>query len=208
MITLQAVTENIASTWTLFDHLSIKFFMRLGIDILSVFILIRFIYFPTYKTKEYFFTFFILNIIIFLVTYLMNKSDMSMGVAFGLFAVFGILRFRTEDISIKDMTYLFLVIAVGMINAISKGGWDELSLINIIILIFPYLLETNILMKKEEGKVIQYENIEMIKPENHEKLIEDLKNRTGLEVHRFSITKVDFLRDTATIRIYYYEKKK
>ncbi len=208
MITLQAVTENIGNTWTLFDHLSIKFFMRLGIDILSVFILIRFIYFPTYKTKEYFFTFFILNIIIFLVTYLMNKSDMSMGVAFGLFAVFGILRFRTEDISIKDMTYLFLVIAVGMINAISKGGWDELSLINIIILIFPYLLETNILMKKEEGKVIQYENIEMIKPENHEKLIEDLKNRTGLEVHRFSITKVDFLRDTATIRIYYYEKKK
>jgi len=208
MITLQAVTENIGNTWTLFDHLSIKFFMRLGIDILSVFILIRFIYFPTYKTKEYFFTFFILNIIIFLVTYLMNKSDMSMGVAFGLFAVFGILRFRTEDISIKDMTYLFLVIAIGMINAISKGGWDELSLINIIILIFPYLLETNILMKKEEGKVIQYENIEMIKPENHEKLIEDLKNRTGLEVHRFSITKVDFLRDTATIRIYYYEKKK
>jgi len=208
MITLQAITENIGNTWTLFDHLSIKFFMRLGIDILSVFILIRFIYFPTYKTKEYFFTFFILNIIIFLVTYLMNKSDMSMGVAFGLFAVFGILRFRTEDISIKDMTYLFLVIAIGMINAISKGGWDELSLINIIILIFPYLLETNILMKKEEGKVIQYENIEMIKPENHEKLIEDLKNRTGLEVHRFSITKVDFLRDTATIRIYYYEKKK
>jgi len=208
MITLQAVTENIGNTWTLFDHLSIKFFMRLGIDILSVFILIRFIYFPTYKTKEYFFTFFILNIVIFLVTYLMNKSDMSMGVAFGLFAVFGILRFRTEDISIKDMTYLFLVIAIGMINAISKGGWDELSLINIIILIFPYLLETNILMKKEEGKVIQYENIEMIKPENHEKLIEDLKNRTGLEVHRFSITKVDFLRDTATIRIYYYEKKK
>lgn len=207
MIILQAVTENVDTTWTLFNHLSLKFFMRLGIDILSVIILIRLIYFPSYKTREYFFTFFLFNLIIFLVTYLMNKSDMSMGVAFGLFAVFGILRYRTEDISIKDMTYLFLVIAIGLINAISKGGWDELALINAIILIFSYVLESNVVMKKEQGKLIQYENIEMIKPENHPLLLEDLKNRTGLDIHRFSITKVDFLRDTATIRIYYYDNR-
>lgn len=208
MILLQAVTENTEATWTLFNHLSLKFFMRLGIDFLSVLILIRLIYFPNYKTREYFFTFFLFNLIIFLVTYLMNKSEMSMGVAFGLFAVFGILRYRTEDISIKNMTYLFLVIAIGLINAISKGGWDELALINAIILIFSYVLESNVVMKKEEGKLIQYENIEMIKPENHPMLLEDLKNRTGLDIHRFSITKVDFLRDTATIRIYYFDNHK
>ena len=123
-------------------------------------------------------------------------------------AVFGIMRYRTEDVSTKDMTYLFLAIAMGMISAVSKGGWDELSLINGIILLVTLLLETNILMKKELGKTVSYENIEMIKPENHQKLLEDLKQRTGLNIHKFSITKVDFLRDMATIRIYYYDNKK
>jgi hypothetical protein len=139
---------------------------------------------------------------------MMNKVEMSMGAAFGLFAVFSIMRYRSEDISIKDLTYLFLVIAIGLITAISRGGWDELSLINLIILTASFLLESNILMKRELAKVIQYENIEMIKPENHEKLLEDLRKRTGLNIHRFSITRVDFLRDTATIRIYYHDTKK
>lgn len=128
-----------------------------------------------------------------------------MGAAFGLFAVFSIMRYRSEDISIKDLTYLFLVIAIGLITAVSKGGWDELSLINAIIIIVTLLLETNLLMKRELGKSVSYENIEMIKPENHEKLLEDLRTRTGLNIHRFSITKIDFLRDRATIRVYYYD---
>ena len=132
---------------------------------------------------------------------------MSMGAAFGLFACFGILRYRTEDISAKDMTYLFLVIAMGLISAVAKGGWDELALINGIIIVVTLLLETSILMKRELGKTVAYENIEMIKPENHEKLLDDLRTRTGLNIHRFSITKVDFLRDMATIRVYYYDTK-
>jgi len=130
-----------------------------------------------------------------------------MGAAFGLFAVFSIMRYRSEDISIKDLTYLFLCIAMGLITAIARGGWDELLLINGIILILALLLETNILMKRELGKVVQYENIEMIKPENHLKLLEDLRSRTGLNIHRFSITKIDFLRDMATIRVYYYDTR-
>ena len=207
MILLQDIQDNVKTGWELFDRLSLKFFIRLGINLVSVFVLIRFIYYPSYKNREYFFTFFILNLVIFLVTFLMNKVEMSMGAAFGLFACFGILRYRTEDISIKDMTYLFLVIAMGLITAVAKGGWDELILINFIILLITLLLETNILIKKELAKSIQYENIEMIKPENHAKLLEDLKQRTGLDIHRFSITKVDFLRDTASIRIYYHESK-
>ena len=209
MFFLQALPAEAVSTgWELFDKLSLKFFIRLGIDLLTVLILIRFIYFPNYKNREFFFPFFIFNLIIFLVTFLMNKVEMSMGAAFGLFAVFGILRYRTtEDISIKDMTYLFLVIAVGMLSAITKGDWEEISTINFIILLVTFLLESNLLMKKELGKLIQYENIEMIKPENHEALLLDLKARTGLDIHRFSITKVDFLRDTAAIRIYYYAPK-
>ena len=209
MFFLQAVSaETVTTGWELFDKLSLKFFIRLGIDLVTVFVLIRLIYFPQYKNREFFFPFFIFNLIIFLVTFLMNKVEMSMGAAFGLFAVFGILRYRTtEDISIKDMTYLFLVIAIGMLSAITKGDWQEISMINFIIILLTFMLESNLLMKKELGKIVQYENIEMIKPENHERLLADLKARTGLDIHRFSITKIDFLRDTAAVRIYYYETK-
>ncbi|MBI5540406.1 MAG: DUF4956 domain-containing protein [Bacteroidia bacterium] len=208
MTLLQIVNDTMPNSWELFNKISPKFFIRLGVDLLSVIVLIRFIYYPSYKNREFFFTFFIFNVIIFLVTYMMNKVEMSIGAAFGLFAVFGILRYRTEDISIKDMTYLFLCIAVGLITAVAKGGWDELLLINFIILSVTTLLETGVLMKKELGKTVQYENIEMIKPENHEKLLEDLRNRTGYDIHRFNIVKIDFLRDMASIRIYYFDSKK
>jgi hypothetical protein len=105
------------------------------------------------------------------------------------------------------MTYLFLCIAVGLITAVAKGGWDELLLINFIILGVTTFLETGILMKKELGKTILYENIEMIKPENHVKLLEDLRTRTGYDIHRFNIVKIDFLRDMAQIRVYYFDSK-
>ena len=207
MTLLQIATdeETVKASFSLFEKLSYKFFSRLLIDILSVIVLIRFIYFPIYKNREFFFTFFIFNLIIFLITFLLNKVEMSMGAAFGLFAVFSMLRYRTEGISMKDMTYLFVVIAMGLITAVSKGNWDELSLLNIIIIAITYLLESNILIKKEAAKNIQYENIEMIKPEKREELIADLENRTGIKINRISINKVDFLKDTAVIRIYYYE---
>lgn len=200
--------DEIVNSWELFSKLPSKFFIRFAVDIISVFVLIRFIYYSNYKTRELFFTFFIFNIIIFLMTFMMNRVEMSIGASFGLFAIFGMMRYRTENISTTDMTYLFLVIAMGLINAVMKGGWDELMLINIIVIVITLLLETNWLMKKELGKIVSYENIEMIKPENHQRLLEDLRVRTGLNIHRFSINKVDFLRDTAQIRVYYYANKK
>jgi hypothetical protein len=135
-----------------------------------------------------------------------------MGAAFGLFAVFSMLRYRTEDISIKDMTYLFLVIAIGLIAAVTKikdtsdmYEYLFLGIINAIIITTTYLLESNVLMKKEHAKVITYENIMLINAEREDELKEDIKQRTGLTVHRLSIQKIDFLRDAAQIKIYYYE---
>ncbi|MCE3280474.1 MAG: hypothetical protein K0S44_2665 [Bacteroidetes bacterium] len=208
MILLQALNENTGSFIDLFDKLGQKFFIRLAIDLVAVFILIRFIYFPEYKNRENFFTLFIFNLIIFLITFILNKSDMSMGAAFGLFAVFSMLKYRTEGITTKEMTYLFLVIAMGLITALSKGSWLELSLINAIILIFTFVLESQVLMKKEVSKNIQYENIEMIKPEFRMSLMADLEKRMGIKINRISIGKVDFLKDTAVIKIYYYESTK
>lgn len=209
MVLLQGLNteENVTTGFALFEKLGAKFFIRLLIDFLSVFILIRLIYFPVYKNRENFFTLFIFNLIIFLITFILNKSDMSMGAAFGLFAVFSMLKYRTEGISTKDMTYMFLVIAMGLITALSKGSWLELSFINGIILIFTFALETTILMKKEVSKTIQYENIEMIKPEFRHELYADLENRMGIKINRIVIGKIDFLKDTAIIRVYYYEPK-
>jgi hypothetical protein len=204
---LQIANEEVLSASAdIFDKLSKKFFIRLVIDLSSVIILIRFIYFQVYKTKDLFFTYIIFNLIIFLLSFSLNKAELSMGAAFGLFAVFSMLRYRTEDISIKDMSYLFLSIALGVLNAVTKGGWEELSTISAIILLITWLLESSWLMKKESSKVIFYDQIELIPTENHEQLMADIRLRTGIPVHRVLVQKIDFLRDSAQIRIYYYEK--
>lgn len=190
------------------DKLSDKFFLRLLINFAATFILVRLIYFPNYRKGELFLTFFIFNFVIFLITYLLNKVDMGLGAAFGLFAVFSMLRYRTENISTKDMTYLFLVIAIGLITAVAKATAFELVLLDGMLLLFTFALEGNLLMKKEFSKTVLYENIELVRSQNHIALIEDLKKRTGLNIHRIAITKVDFLRDSAAIKVYYYEDPK
>ena len=209
MVLLQNLADEAASnSFTLFEKLGAKFFIRLSIDFISVFILIRLIYFPVYKNRENFYTLFIFNIIIFLITFILNKSDMSMGAAFGLFAVFSMLRYRTEGITTKDMTYMFLVIAMGLITALSKGNWIEISLIDAIILLVTFLLESPLLMKKEVSQMVQYENIELIKPQHSAEFKADLENRMGIKINRIDITHIDFLKDTALIRVFYYESKK
>jgi len=202
-----------SSTAELIKILS-KFSFRFLIDIVSVFILIRLVYYRVYKRSDLFFTFFIFNVVIFLICFLLNKVELSMGAAFGLFAVFSMLRYRTEDISIKDMSYLFLVIAIGLIAAVTKikdtsDGYEYLflGLINLVIIGVAFIFETNLFFKKEAVQIVNYENIELIKKERHADLIEDIKLRTGLNVHRISIGKIDFLKDAAQIKIYYYEEK-
>ena len=196
---------SLATGMEFFDKLTDKFFIRLLIDFVFVFILVRLVYFPIYKKKDYFFTFFIFNILIFIITYLLNKADLSMGAAFGLFAVFSMLRYRTEGISIKDMSYLFIVIAMGMISAVLKGTYFEMAILMSIIIVITYALEGNLFMKNEMVQDIQYENIHNIKPEKRDLLIADLQDRTGLKIHKISITEIDFLKDTALVKIYYYE---
>jgi hypothetical protein len=189
------------------DKISGKFFARLAINFISVLILIRLIYFPNYKKRELFFTFFTFNTVIFMISFLLNKVDMGIGAAFGLFAVFSMLRYRTENISAKDMTYLFLAIAIGLITAISKASAFELGILNTMILLITYLLEGSLFLRREFSQSIEYENIEMIRPEMHPALITDLKERTGLNIHRIAIGRVNFLKDTAMVKLYYYEDK-
>lgn len=191
---------------------SSKIAFRLLIDLATVFVLIRVIYYRQYKQSEYFFMFAIFNLIIFMISFLLNKVDLSMGAAFGLFAVFSMLRYRTESISIKDMTYLFLCIAIGLLTAVTKikGTPDHYEYIfliglNLVVLLVTWFLETSRFIKKEMSKLITYENIELIQQDRKQELLADLKARTGINVHRYSVQRINFLKDAAIIKIYYYE---
>ncbi|MBM3432608.1 MAG: DUF4956 domain-containing protein [Bacteroidetes bacterium] len=188
----------------LFDKLTGKFVIRLAIDLLTTFIIIRIIYFRHYRRTELFLTFFAFNVTIFLIAYLLNKVEMTMGAAFGLFAVFSMLRYRTENISTKDMTYIFIVIAVGLVMAISKGGWDELGLIGLIVVVLMALLESNWLIRREYTQDIIYDRIELIQPDRRAELLSDLQVRTGLNIVRLEIGNIDLLKDTARITIFYH----
>jgi hypothetical protein len=181
-----------------------KFFISLAINIATILLIITLIYYPNYKKMDYIFTFIIFNIVIFLLTFVLKYVKLSMGAAFGMFAVFSMLRYRTSGLSIRDMTYLFIFIAIGLISAIQLDIY-KLGIIQGIILIGTYILDGNLIIKREHCRSIQYENIELIKPDKKQELIQDISTRTGLKIHRIVIGKVDFLKDTAAIKAYYYE---
>lgn len=181
-----------------------NFFIRLLIDIAFVAVLIRFVYYKNYRRGDTVFTFFMFNVIIFIVTFLLNNVDISLGAAFGLFAVFSMLRYRTEDISAKDMTYLFIVIAIGLISAIAKESILELCLLNGFIVGLPFVLDRNMFFLNENEKVIENVDLELIKPENRALLLSQLKEKTGYDVHRITVTKIDYTKNKAIIRAYYY----
>jgi hypothetical protein len=186
--------------------------VRFLIDLVTVFVLVRFIYYPIYRQREFFFMYFIFNIIIFLISFMLNKVELSMGAAFGLFAVFSMLRYRTESISIKDMTYLFLCIAIGLVTAVTKikdtpPALEYVFLVgmNAAVLLLTWILESSLFGKKEMSRLIVYENIELIQSARRVDLLEDIRKRTGINVHRVAIQRINFLKDSALIKIYYYE---
>ena len=184
----------------------VKLLFKFSKDLLFLFIIVRVIYYRIKEEKDYVFTFFMFNILTFFICFLLRKVPMEMGFALGLFAVFGILRYRTEAIPIRQMTYLFIVIGLSMINSLANKSisWLEILLANAIITIITYLIDRVWFSTIELTKTILYEKIELIKPENEQELIEDLKQRTGLQIVAVKIDKVDFLRDTAQIKIYYH----
>jgi hypothetical protein len=187
------------------DEASSQFYSKFLFDIVAVFILIRIIYYKHYRRTDHFLTFFGFNVIIFLLTYLLNKVEMSMGAAFGLFAVFSMLRYRTEGISTKDMTYLFIVIAIGLISAISKDSWQELIFTTAILLIITALLEGSWLIRKEHTRTVIYDKIQLISPEKREELMKDLSQRTGHNIHKVEILDYDFLKDSVQLIMYYHD---
>ena len=177
-------------------------------NLLVVLIIVRYIYYPITRNKDYLFTYLLISLTVFLLCFFLDNVKIELGFALGLFAIFGIIRYRTDPIPIKEMTYLFLVIGISVVNALSnkKISYAELLFANLILIFVTYGMERLWLLRHESRKNIIYEKIELIVPERREELLADLKQRTGIDIIRIDIRRIDFLRDVANIRIFYYEE--
>ena len=178
--------------------------LRLALNYSVAFIIIRLIYKPTRKDSEYVFTYLIFSPLVFFICHLFKSVDLSIGFAFGLFAVFSILRYRTTTIPVKEMTYMFVIIAVAVINALStkKVSYLELFFTNFIIIAITAILERSWATKGLVAQTLFYENIENIHPSKADVLRQDLSDRLGQEIVRYEIQELDYLRDVAKIVVY------
>ncbi len=186
----------------------IKLLVRFSVNLFFAIIVIRSIFYNKYQNREYVFVYILFNVITFLICFLLRKVKMEMGFALGLFAVFGVLRYRTEAIKIKDMTYLFIVIGMAMVNALANKSisWAEILFANAGIVGVTYIVDKVWVLREDAVRHIIYEKIELIKPDKHDELMKDLRERTGLNIHKFNVLDIDFLRDIASIEIHYYDE--
>ncbi len=185
----------------------VEMFARFLLNSVFAFTVIHFFYYPRSHRRDYYFTFLLLSVSIFMMLYLMDGSKIKIGAALGLFAVFGIIRYRTESIPIREMTYLFFVVAISVINGIAaKLSLVELLAANMIFLVVVAVAESNKLVKRVGCKYVRYDNIKLITPQRNAELIEDLTQRTGLHVLRVEVGSIDFMNDTALIKMYYVSK--
>ena len=179
--------------------------VRFGFNFLISGIIIKFLYLPKSKNKEYVFNFLLMSVSVFLLIILLSDVKVKVGFALGLFAIFSIIRYRTSQIPIKEMTYMFIFISLAVINAGLSISYGILFVSNLLAILIIYFLERFWIRNIQTSKEIKYEKIELITPDRQEDLLADLKKRTGLNIIRFEIGKIDFLKDTAKVVIYYYE---
>ena len=187
----------------------IPFTLGAAFNLLVAISIVRFIYYPVTQDKNYVFTFLTFNTIIYFVLGLMTSVELSLGVGFGLFAIFSVLRYRTEEMPTREMTYLFTIIALPVMNSILILNADYVQLVvaNGLIVAVIFALEKEWGFRFETRKKITYERIDLITPVNREYLLDDLRARTGLPIKRVEVGKIDFLHDTAELRIYYDEPR-
>ena len=184
--------------------------LRFGINMVVLLILVRWLYYTTTRRKDYLFTYILISTVVFLLCYLLESVSLQIGFALGLFAIFGIIRYRTNPMPIKEMTYLFLVIGVSVINALTTGtGILEVIFANLAVVLITVALEKIWLLSHISSKAIVYERIDLIVPEKHDEMMEDLRQRTGIrEIKKVEIGSINFLKDTCRMIIYYEPEKR
>jgi len=207
---LKIPTDNTGSDLfdlVLFNEDVYMLIFRLLINLFFMTLIIRFLYYPISKRKDYLFSYYLIGIIIFFLCFGLKKMEIDNGMGFALFAIFGIIRYRTDAIEIKEMTYLFLIIGMSVINSLAsnKVSIAEMAIVNMSLVAITYGLERVWLLKHETRKTVVYERIDLIQPDRMEEMKSDLEMRTGLNINRVEVGKIDFLNDTAQVRIYYFD---
>lgn len=178
--------------------------IRFAFNLLVVSGIVRFLYYPQCKRRDYFFTFLILSISIFLMIFLLGSVKIKIGFALGLFAIFGIMRYRTEQMPVREMTYMFAIIAISVINALSYNvNWSALIVTNLLFVVCIWICESDLGLKHISSKLVNYDRIDLIVPEKRDELIADLEKRLGLKVLAVEVGGVDFLKDCAIIKVSY-----
>ena len=189
----------------LFDDDFFKMVFRFFLNTIFLTIIIQWLYYKSVKKRDYLFTYYMIGVIVFFLCFTLKKYELDIGMALGLFAIFCIIRYRTNPVPIKEMTYLFVIIGVSVINSLAnqKMSYAEIVGANIIIVSTIYIIERIWFRENTLSKNIIYEKIENIKPEMHDVLVQDLEERTGLKITEVEIGKIDFLKDTTSITIKY-----
>ena len=202
---LQASQNDMLGTGFFDPAAFIALVIRFSFNLLVIGIIVRGLYFSVAKRKNYLFAFTLISVVVFLICFLLDNIGLQLGFALGLFAIFGIIRYRTNPIPIKEMTYLFIVIGISVINGLSNVQISYLELVftNIITIIVVYFLEKVWLMKNEIKKTIDYEKVELVQPGRRTELINDLKDRTKLDITKIEIGRINYLRDSVRLKIYF-----
>lgn len=178
--------------------------IRFAANLLVCWIIIQFFYYRKSVRKDYYFTFMLFSCTIFLLLFILQNLSMEFGFALGLFCIFGMIRYRTETVAIREMTYLFVIIGISAVNGLSMDvDYTTLVVANLLFIAIIWVLESNKFVKHTSTKIVLYEKIALVKPDKYPEMLADLKERTGLSITKVEVGHIDFLRDVAFLKVYY-----
>ncbi|MCR5498570.1 MAG: DUF4956 domain-containing protein [Paludibacteraceae bacterium] len=178
--------------------------LRFGLNVFVTSLIIVWLYYGKSKRRDYVFTFTLISTTVFLLIFLLGSEKLQIGLALGLFAIFGIIRYRTDTVPIREMTYLFLIIGLSVINALAVSvSYLELFATNALFVFMTWLMEKTRIVSKSSCKLIKYEKIDLITPDKYDEMLADIKKRTGLNITKCEVGYIDFLKDTALVKVYY-----
>ena len=212
-----AITDAVMTTGQKITELGIRFLLNLLVTL----ILVGVFYYRKSRRRDYYFTFLVFSTAMLMLLYVMGSVEVGVGLTLGLFAIFGVIRYRTETVPIREMTYLFVIIALAAVNGLAPlyvvegaltntpsfrllpGNVGILALVNLLVILLVWVLESGRIVKHTSTKLVLYDRIELIVPERRAELVEDLEKRIGIKIDQIEIGHVDFLKDAAFIKVYY-----
>ena len=217
LIDVQTITDAMMTTAQSVTELAIRFFLNLVV----CWILVQFFYYRKSRRRDYYFTFMVFSSAMLLLLYIMGNVEVGVGLTLGLFAIFGVIRYRTETVPVREMTYLFVIIAMAAVNglapvfklvgatsdsphyALSLGSIGIMAISNLLVILLIWVLENGRLLKHTSTKLVLYDRIDLIVPAKRDELIADLEKRIGVKVSNVEVGHVDFLKDAAFIKVFY-----